>query len=99
MNVGTTFSFCPLSWQPGLYRSPHVCYTGVNSRLSGGEFIGDQRGGVPMLKQGPLSGKTLGDKYLLGELLGKGGFGAVYQAENRLLRRQQAVKVLLEEHF
>ncbi len=52
-----------------------------------------------MLKPGPLSGKTLGGKYLLGELLGKGGFGAVYKAENQLLRRQQAVKVLLEEHF
>jgi serine/threonine protein kinase len=52
-----------------------------------------------MLKQGPLSGQTLGGKYLLGEMLGKGGFGAVYQAENQLLHRQQAVKVLLEEHF
>ncbi len=52
-----------------------------------------------MLKQGPLSGKTLGGKYLLGELLGMGGFGAVYRAENQLLHRQQAVKVLLEERF
>jgi serine/threonine protein kinase len=52
-----------------------------------------------VLKQGPLSGQTLGGKYLLGELLGRGGFGVVYQAENQLLQRQQAVKVLLEEHF
>ncbi|HEU5370519.1 MAG TPA: serine/threonine-protein kinase, partial [Ktedonobacterales bacterium] len=52
-----------------------------------------------MLKQGPLSGQTLGGKYLLGELLGKGGFGAVYQAQNQMLNRKQAVKVLLEEHF
>jgi serine/threonine protein kinase len=52
-----------------------------------------------MLKQGPLSGQTLGGKYLLGELLGQGGFGAVYRAENQMLHRQQAVKVLLEERF
>jgi streptogramin lyase len=52
-----------------------------------------------MMPHGPLSGQTLGGKYLLGELLGRGGFGAVYQAENQLLHRPQAVKVLLEEHF
>src|SRR5215472_12656794 len=52
-----------------------------------------------MMPHGPLSGQTLGGKYLLGELLGRGGFGAVYQAKNHLLHRPQAVKVLLEEHF
>jgi len=52
-----------------------------------------------MMKHGPLSGQVLGGKYLLGELLGKGGFGAVYKATNQTLGRPQAVKVLLEEHF
>ncbi len=52
-----------------------------------------------MGKPGPLTGQTLGGKYLLGDLLGKGGFGAVYQAQYVLLNRPQAIKILLEEHF
>ena len=52
-----------------------------------------------MAEQGPLSNQMLGGKYLLGELLGQGGFGAVYQARHTLLNRQQAVKILLEQHF
>lgn len=52
-----------------------------------------------MAKVGPLSGHTLGGKYKLGDLLGEGGFGAVYRAENLLLKRQQAIKVLLPEHL
>ncbi len=52
-----------------------------------------------MSKPGPLTGQTLGGKYLLGDLLGKGGFGAVYQAQYVLLNRSQAIKLLLEEHF
>src|SRR5581483_2088767 len=50
-------------------------------------------------EQGPLSGQTLGNRYLLGELIGEGGFAQVYKARHLQMQRQQAIKVLLERHF
>jgi serine/threonine protein kinase len=52
-----------------------------------------------MAVPGPLTNQKLSDKYLLGDLLGQGGFGAVYRARHLLLNRQQAIKILLEQHF
>jgi serine/threonine protein kinase len=52
-----------------------------------------------MAAKGPLSNQQLGDKYLLGNLLGQGGFGVVYAAKHMLLNREQAIKILLEQHF
>ena len=50
-------------------------------------------------EHGPLSGQVVGNKYLLGELLGEGGFAQVYQAWHLQIKRQQAIKVLLERYF
>ncbi|HEY7123044.1 MAG TPA: protein kinase [Ktedonobacterales bacterium] len=49
--------------------------------------------------QGPLTNQVLGGTYLLGEVLGQGGFGVVYKAQHQRLNRAQAVKVLSEQHF
>ena len=47
-------------------------------------------------KPGPLTGKVLGKRYLLGDVLGQGGFGMVYEAVQQDLGRTVAVKVLHE---
>jgi eukaryotic-like serine/threonine-protein kinase len=41
-----------------------------------------------------LIGRTIGGKYLVRSVLGEGGMGAVYEAENMALGRSVAVKVL-----
>ena len=46
------------------------------------------------LKRGPLTGGLLAGRYLIGGLAGRGGMGAVYEAENLRVRRRVAIKVL-----
>src|SRR5262245_11232364 len=43
---------------------------------------------------GDLTGQKLGNKYCIRRLLGKGGFGSVYEAEDEMLGAPVAVKVL-----
>ncbi len=45
---------------------------------------------------GLLTGETLGGRYRMGRILGRGGAGEVYEAEELSLGRRVAVKVLLE---
>jgi serine/threonine protein kinase len=48
-------------------------------------------------RRGPATGRTLAGKYLLGDLLGKGGRGEVYAAIQLDLDREVAVKLLSAE--
>jgi len=43
----------------------------------------------------PQAGTTLGGRYVLAELIARGGMGEIWRAEDTLLGRTVAVKVLL----
>ena len=50
------------------------------------------------MAQDPLVGRVLGGRYRLDELIGRGGFGAVYGAQQLLLDRRVAVKINIHMH-
>src|SRR5437016_7351229 len=45
-------------------------------------------------KADPMIGRRIMDKYLVTQLLGRGGMGAVYEGKHLLLDRQIAIKVM-----
>src|ERR1051325_5398789 len=51
--------------------------------------------GGPLMEDRDLSGRVLGE-FILREQIGKGGYGAVYRAEQLRLERDVVVKVLHE---
>lgn len=50
------------------------------------------------MSEGDRTGELLGSKYRLERLLGSGGMGHVYRANNELIGRAVAIKVLRVEH-
>lgn len=44
--------------------------------------------------QHPLVGQVLGGKYIVTKLIGSGGMGSVFEAENRVLKRLVAIKLV-----
>jgi tRNA A-37 threonylcarbamoyl transferase component Bud32/GAF domain-containing protein len=56
------------------------------------------RDGQPLTTSLPVQ-RTIEDKYRLEQLIGKGGMGAVYEAEDLRLRRTVAVKIMMGRAF
>ena len=54
--------------------------------------------GEPAADPAALVGRVLADRYRVTGLLGVGGIGRVYRAEHLVLRRQVAIKILLEHY-
>ncbi|MEZ4436338.1 MAG: serine/threonine-protein kinase [bacterium] len=50
------------------------------------------------VERDPLVGRVLGGRYRLEELIGRGGFGAVYRAQQLALDRRVAIKINIHVH-
>lgn len=50
------------------------------------------------MERDPLVGRVLGGRYRLDELIGRGGFGAVYRAQQLALERSVAIKINIHVH-
>ena len=71
-----------LSWQAGERFCP----------LDGGAIVDDAAPADPLL------GKKISGRYFIRRLIGKGGMGAVYEAEHVGLDKKVAVKFILEKY-
>ncbi len=73
---------------------PPLPYTPPPSNPPPPMSVAPKSGGTIALSQRSLIGQLIDGKYLVRGVLGEGGMGTVFEAENRALRRSVAVKVL-----
>jgi serine/threonine protein kinase len=86
------FRWCPHCQRPHSLEARRCASTGL--ALDGA--LHHSRGGAPPREQSPLVGLILDRKYRMLRLIGRGGMGQVFEAENIQQQRMVAVKVVAE---